>query len=239
MGPFSVEVLRKIRRERLRLLGDSGAPVVRLTLVGTDYYTVRRRSYDPTANVGTPLGPVGATILARSKVILLECLGYLLRFLDPRLAEVFYMDTDSIFVALCHPKLEENVSPNLRSEFLAELPRYVNTRDCQELSGYLLLEETARSAIVFGEKMYTFVSGEGECFKTRLKGVAYQNLKHLTVDKSLEIIQPGAVLESRRRAFKRVHGGPINMVSETKRFKLAIQPRKRKFTRGGHSFPWC
>ena len=109
MGPFSVEVLRKIRRTRLRLLGDSGAPVVRLTLVGTDYYTVRRRSYDPTANVGTPLGPVGATILARSKVILLECLGYLLRFLDPRLAEVFYMDTDSIFVALCHSFRRKNV----------------------------------------------------------------------------------------------------------------------------------
>ena len=214
--------------------------MVRLTLVaGTNYYAVRRRSYDPSSSVGTPLGPVGATILAGSKVILLGCLGYLLRFLDPRLAEVFYLDTDSIFVALCHPKLEDNVSPNLRREFLAELSRYVNTRDCPELSGYLLLEDAAAGALVFGEKMYSLVAASGECFKTRMKGVAYHNLAHLTLEKGLEILQPAAVLESRRPTFKRVHAGPINMVSETKRFKLAIRPRKRKFARDGHSFPWC
>ena len=34
-------------------------------------------------------------------------------------------------------------------EFLSALPWYVNTRDCQELSGYLLLEETAAGAVVF------------------------------------------------------------------------------------------
>ena len=56
-------------------------------------------------------------------------------------------------------------------EFLSALPRYVNTRDCQELSGYLLLEETASGAVVFflERKMYTLVSASGECFKTRWK----------------------------------------------------------------------
>lgn len=235
-----MEALRKIRKRLLPSLGASGSPVVRVTLVaGDDYYTVRRRSFDPESNVGTALGSVGATILAGSKVILLSCLGYLLRFLDPRLAEVFYMDTDSIFVALCHPRLEDNVSPNLRQEFLSGLPGYVNTRDCQKLSGYLLLEETAAGAVVFGEKMYTLVSPTDECFKTRMKGVAYHNLKNLTLDQSLEIIQSDAVLESSRRAFKRVHAGPINMISDTKRFKLAIHPRKRNFTQDGHSFPRC
>ena len=70
--------------------------------------------------------------------------------------------------------------------------------------------------------MYTLVSASGECFKTRMKGVAYHNLANLTLEQSLEILQPDAVLESRRQAFKQVNAGPINMVSETKRFKLAI-----------------
>ena len=129
--------------------------------------------------------------------------------------------------------------PGLRQEFLSALPWCVNTRDCQKLSSYLLLEETAAGTVVFGEKMYTLVSPTGECFKTRMKGVAYHNLRNLTLDQSQEIIQSGAVLESSRRAFKRVHAGPINMISDTKRFKLAIHQRKRNFTQDGHSFPRC
>jgi hypothetical protein len=87
--------------------------------------------------------------------------------------------------------------------------------------------------------MYTLVSASGECFKTRMKGVAYHNLTNLTLERSLEILQPDAVLESRRPVFKQVNAGPINMVSETKRFKLAIRARKWKFTPDGHSFPRC
>ena len=208
-------------------------------MTGSNYYAIRRRSYDASLSVGTPLGSVGATILAGSKVLLLSALGFLLRYLDPRLAEVFYMDTDSIFIALCHPTLEENVSPTLRQDFLAELPQFVNSGDCELVSGYLLLEESVSEAIVFGEKMYTLLSNDGVCFKTRMKGVSHNNLKTLTLDRSKELLQPDAVLETHRCAFKRVHAGPINMVTETKRFKLAIRPRKRKFVGGGHSFPWC
>ena len=131
------------------------------------------------------------------------------------------------------------MSTSLRQDFLDELPQFVNSRDCELLSGYLLLEETASGAIVFGEKMYTLLSGDEKCFKTRMKGVSSQDIRTLSLKRSTELLAPGAVLETRRSAFKRVHAGPINMVTETKRFKLAISPRKRNFDCGGHSFPWC
>lgn len=206
---------------------------------GTTFYAIRRRSYDASLSVGTPLGSVGATILAGSKVLLLSALGFLLRYLDPRLAEVIYLDTDSIFVALCHPTLEENVSPTLRHDFLTELPQFVNTGAGELLSGYLLLEESASEAFIFGEKMYTLISNSGDCFKSRMKGFSYNTLQTLTLDQCKELQQSDAVWETHRCALKRVHAGPINMVTETKRFKLAIRPRKRKFVDGGHSFPWC
>ena len=52
---------------------------------------------------------IGASILGNSKIILLENVCFLLRYLDPRLAEALYFDTDSIFIGLHYSNLEDHV----------------------------------------------------------------------------------------------------------------------------------
>jgi hypothetical protein len=59
----------------------------------------------------TLLGHVGCYILFNSKIILLKRLYYLLKFLNPKLAQLLYMDTESTHFLVKHKSLEENVNP--------------------------------------------------------------------------------------------------------------------------------
>jgi len=236
--PFSVEFLRTLKYQLNTPTSDEG-PVVRLTRVGSSHVAVQVRSYDASLSIGTPLGSVGATILGGSKVLLLEALGFLVRYLDPRLAEIFYIDTDSIFMALHDPELENNVSPKLRNQFVTLLPQFVNTRDCNLLSGYLLLEATSPQAIVWGEKLYSLIDEGGSYFKTRMKGVPHANVKRMTTSQGSALTGPNASMINVSNTFKRRLGAGITMHTEVKRFKLALNPRKRLFTPDRHSLPWC
>ncbi len=81
--PFTVETLRDIRcLKRGRPLEN----VMWMTRVDATHITIRQRSYDSNLAVGAPLVCVGSTILGASKVLLLEAIGFLLRYLDPRMA---------------------------------------------------------------------------------------------------------------------------------------------------------
>ena len=48
----------------------------------------------------SPLLAVGATILSHSKIVLLQCIKFLLKHLDPSQAMLMYLDTDSCFWAV-------------------------------------------------------------------------------------------------------------------------------------------
>ena len=65
----------------------------------------------------TLLGHVGCYILFNSKIILLKRLYFLLKFLNPKLAQLLYMDTDSAHFLVKHKILQENVSHNLKPFF--------------------------------------------------------------------------------------------------------------------------
>ena len=65
----------------------------------------------------TLLGHVGCYILFKSKIILLKRLLFLLKFLNPKLAQLLYMDTDSAHFLVKHKILQENVSHNLKPFF--------------------------------------------------------------------------------------------------------------------------
>ena len=235
--PFSVEFLRSYKYQLANCSAEG--PLVGLTRVGSSHVAVQVRSYDASLSIGTPLGSVGATILGGSKVLLLEAIGFLVRYLDPSLAELVYVDTDSVFLALHAPELENNVSPKLRNQFVALLPQFVNTRDCNLLSGYLLLEASSPSAIIWGEKLYSLIDEGGSYFKTRMKGVPHANVKHLTTSQGSALAGPNASMVNVSNTFKRSLGAGITMATEVKKFKLALNPRKRLFSANCHSLPWC
>jgi len=73
------------------------------------------------------LGHVGCYILFNSKIILLKRLYYLLKFLNPKLAQLLYMDTDSAHFLVKHKSLEENVNPQLRPLFKELFTKHFET----------------------------------------------------------------------------------------------------------------
>jgi hypothetical protein len=75
----------------------------------------------------TLLGHVGCSILFNSKIILLKRLLFVLQFLDPRHAQLLYMDTDSAHVLVKHKNLSSNVNPRLRDIFLSLLPKHFDS----------------------------------------------------------------------------------------------------------------
>ena len=236
-SPFSCEIKVGLKRVR-QMLERHPENILRINKISSSYAVVTRRSYDSESCVSSPLIGVGATILGTSKVILLESMMFLLRYLDPRMAELVYCDTDSVFLSLAHDTLEENVPFELREEFLAQLGRYVDSPT--KLSGYLLLENVCLGCTIFGEKMYTLL-GESDCLiKTRMKGVQKSNLSSFTLEEGMQLQSNGVSLVSSVNTMKRVNDGTISLMAERKRFKLALRPRKRCFKSSGqHSLPWC
>ena len=230
-SPYSVQVVRSSRRIYSMQHNED---TLQVTSLGPKHFLVRKRMFDPCKSRVSPLVCVGAAILAHSKVILMDCLGFLLRYLDPRMAEFVYCDTDSVFLMLHHKQLADNVSPSLRTEFEALLPNFVDSPD--RLSGFLVKEKEASTLIVLGEKMYTFGTHQ-KVFGTRMRGVQGSLLRHITLSDVEDLTQPNAVLVCVSNTFKRSNDGNVSMETSVKRFRNALLPRKRVF-HGQHSFPW-
>ena len=236
-SPFTSENILTLRRVR-HILDHDPERVKRVYQISSRHAVLSVQSYDSTSCVSSPLIGVGAAILGASKVILLDSMMFLLRYLDPRMAEMVYSDTDSVFIAVCSPRLEENVPLELREEFLHQLGKYVDSPT--ELSGYLHLENICRGCTIYGEKMYTLWGESDRLIKTRMKGVPNSNLKTFTSE-TAELLRCGkGSLISQTNTMKRTIDGPISLTRESKRFKLALHPRKRCFKSSGqHSLPWC
>lgn len=233
--PFTVETLRN---KRCLKRGRPLENVLWITRINATHIAIRQRSYDSNLEVGAPLVCVGSTILGASKVLLLEAIGFLLRYLDPRMAELLYCDTDSVFLALAEPVLENNVSSELRTEFVEQMSYYVNSST--RLSGYLLLENQAPCIYIFGEKMYTLMGDQNNLIKPRMKGISLKCCQN-TFNKELveQLCQPSTSLTVKTNTMKRLNNGTIGLQSEVKRFKQALNPQKRRFIDKQHSLPWC
>ena len=141
----------------------------------------------------TPLIAIGASILGNSKVILLENASFLLRYLDPRLGEACYFDTDSIFLALHHVNLEDNICTTLKPEFMTEKDNFIDS--IERLSGFLVLEKVNTKAEFYGEKMYFLESPTSKSLG--LKGIPqsfvsqlYKDPKLLYAEQDKSIIYP-------------------------------------------------
>ena len=64
--------------------------------------------------------PKAVAILSNSKTIILGHVQVMLECLDPALAELCYMDTDSCIFSFTHPLLEDNLLPALTANVLLQ-----------------------------------------------------------------------------------------------------------------------
>ena len=117
----------------------------------------------------TLLGHVGCYILFQSKIILLKRLYFLLKYLNPRYAQLCYMDTDSAHFLLKHPRFEDNVDSNLKETFIRLYPKHFETGP--KLSGIWVLENFFTTGEYLGEKCYRLYNTHDEQFITHMKGL--------------------------------------------------------------------
>jgi hypothetical protein len=117
----------------------------------------------------TMLGHVGSSILFNSKVILLKRLYFLLKYLNPTKAQLLYMDTDSAHFLLKHPKFEDNVDDNLRSEFISLLSKHFESGP--KTSGIWVYEGFYTAAQYIGEKCYILRNSDNNTFLSHMKGL--------------------------------------------------------------------
>ena len=189
---------------------------------GSDHWIVSNKNINAKEFNSTPLIAVGASILGNSKIILLDNVCFILQYLDPRLGEACYFDTDSVFLALHYPNLEDNVPPPLRKEFLQKKNHYINSNN--RISGFLVLEKVNSQAQFYGEKMY-LLSNE---HKNTLgfKGVPGNVAKQICDKPNILHQQRVTVTYT---TLKRKLDFPMVIENQSKQFKKAIIPSKRKF----------
>ena len=164
---------------------------------------------------------------------------------------LLYLDTDSCFWAVHHPSFEDNILPSMKTSYDLQKNNFVNSKTLLGnffriikniekkkshlfSAGYLVSEWASDTLHIYGEKMYRIGYKDATQPQIHLKGIMKglhpllnkeENSRKLCKDQQTVIIQTG---------FKRVNQG-ISMVTETKSFNSAIQPKKRKFVEAGYS----
>ncbi len=229
-SPYVVEVVKTkeaFKKQISREFQENFLTYVRP--FGSTHCLVANKRINKTEFNSTPLIAVGSSILGNSKTIILENVCFLLQYLDPRLAEACYFDTDSIFLALHHPLLEDNIVQDLQAEFQLKKDYFIHSK--QRISGFLCLEKMNDKAEFYGEKMY-LLSNQASTV-VACKGVSnniannLQNHSKMLYDKcEITVTYPG---------MKRKLDCPMVVENQSKKFKKCIVPSKRLFV-NCHSF---
>ena len=100
-----------------------------------------------------PLACHGASILAISKIILMQGIEFLIKHLRPDKSQLLYLDTDSMHIALNDPTFENNVAKHMKSSFDAK--KYYFLDEDSAPSGMLVIESIVDYEQIFAEKFYT------------------------------------------------------------------------------------
>jgi hypothetical protein len=117
----------------------------------------------------TLLGHVGSYILFNSKIILLKRLYFLLKFLNPKLAQLLYMDTDSAHFLIKHKQLEDNVSPHLKPFFKDQINKHFESGT--KISGIWVEEGFYECGEYLAEKCYRLYNKSSTQYLTHMKGL--------------------------------------------------------------------
>ena len=104
---------------------------------------------------------VGATILGTSRVIFYDHIFKLLTFLDPKKAELCYLDTDSVFFFIAHKELDKCVKEDQIDNFKGEYGKiFVDPNSLYSQASKLKMEGYYQSAFFKCVKNYILVPFE-------------------------------------------------------------------------------
>lgn len=117
----------------------------------------------------TMLGHVGCYILFYSKIIFHKRLFYCLKYFNPKLVQLLYMDTDSAHFLVKHKKFIDNVDKSLQDEFKCQFNKHFETGD--KISGIWVQEGFYEFGEYLGEKCYRLYNTSDSTYLTHMKGL--------------------------------------------------------------------
>jgi hypothetical protein len=185
--------------------------------------------------------PRGVAILSNSKTIILGHVHAMLECLDPGLAEICYMDTDSCIFSFTHEKLEENLLPDKISKW-NELDIIADEDGESSCHGKLKLEGTFKVGLFKALKIYRLFSTadfekesrEKTCY-TRCKGV----------NRNIAKMIPNAVFDQKnlnqvvvhRSCLRPSRTGEMIIAHECKSLAAPFNLKRHVTSDGLHTFP--
>ena len=185
--------------------------------------------------------PKAVAILSNSKTIILGHVNFLLECLDPRLAQLCYMDTDSCIFSFTHPSLEDNLLPEKREKWIEGniIADETGENSCH---GKLKLEGTFRVGLFKALKIYRlFTTSQFQeeqknksCY-TRCKGV----------NRNIAKIIPNAVFDKEsvetvvvhRSCLRPSRTGEMLIAHECKSLAAPFNLKRHVHSDGIHTFP--
>jgi hypothetical protein len=180
-------------------------------------------------------------ILSNSKTIILGHVNFLLECLDPRLAQLCYMDTDSCIFSFTHPSLEDNLLPEKREKWIEGniIADETGETSCH---GKLKLEGTFRVGLFKALKIYRlFTTSQFQeeqknksCY-TRCKGV----------NRNIAQVIPNAVFDKEsvetvvvhRSCLRPSRTGEMLIAHECKSLAAPFNLKRHVHSDGIHTFP--
>ena len=116
-----------------------------------EYYKVKGRNVPihSSRDFSCPLLAVGATVLSNSKIVLLQCVHFLLSHLDPTKAHLTYLDTESSYFTCHDPVLENNVMPRLKDSFLQHKDKYLDSTSMLGKNKYIYIKQISINLIFY------------------------------------------------------------------------------------------
>jgi len=180
-------------------------------------------------------------ILSNSKTIILGHVNFLLECLDPRLAQLCYMDTDSCIFSFTHPSLEDNLLPEKREKWIEGniIADETGETSCH---GKLKLEGTFKVGLFKALKIYRlFTTSQFQeeqknksCY-TRCKGV----------NRNIAQVIPNAVFDKEsvetvvvhRSCLRPSRTGEMLIAHECKSLAAPFNLKRHVHSDGIHTFP--
>jgi hypothetical protein len=185
--------------------------------------------------------PKAVAILSNSKTIILNHVHVMLECLDPALAELCYMDTDSCLFSFTHAQLEDNLLEE-KKQLWAESNILADEAGPDSCHGKLKLEGTFRVGLFKALKIYRLFSSldfereqkQKTCY-TRCKGV----------NRNIAKIIPNAVFEREsvdktvvhRSCLRPSRTGEMLIAHECKSLAAPFNLKRHVTADGLHSFP--
>jgi len=176
--------------------------------------------------------PKAVAVLGNSKRLFFSHLHTMLRCLDPALAELCYVDTDSCLWSLTYQSVEECLLDEKRGEW-ARRDIIADESSPTSCHGKLKLEGTYRAGLFKTTKIYRLFD---ECVYTRCKGVNRHIAERLE-DRHFDVDWNNPVTVH-RTCLRPTRTGEIVIASEAKSLSVPFN-FKRHVTRDGvHSLPF-